>query len=122
MLVSIPVITYSVDHGDGGGSVTHYNNLEDLRVDRFSPDHLYCTPEEAETKFQACVNGDDPHELGEIGNETLLIEVDSAGVGKLTSPLRVHWGQCHEIHPRTPRILPSMGDLRRRCTLRVLFV
>ncbi len=91
--MTLKLVSYYSDHGDGGGSITLYNTLKDLRDDRFNPDY-FDSPDDAEKHYLSALNGDDPYEDGEI-DENVSIEVgaNADGTFRLTKPLRLHYGQ-----------------------------
>lgn len=91
-IVKIPIVSYWSDGGDGGGSITLYNTLEELKVDRFAPDG-WGPIEECERRFQSALAGDDPYADGEISNLTLELEVGKDGSIRLSQDLHLHYGQ-----------------------------
>lgn len=94
MIKEIKVVTYWSDGGDGGGGVSIYKTLDNLRKDRFNPeDYTHDTKEEADAAYQSALNRDDPYEHGEIGNATIQIEVSDDGSLRLAKDFYVHYGQ-----------------------------
>ncbi len=90
--IKIKAVSYYSDGGDGGGSITIYNSLEELRKDRFEPDD-WTTPEECETKFQSALDRDDSYEDGAIDDVTLVFEPNADGSFRLAVPIHLHYGQ-----------------------------
>jgi hypothetical protein len=85
----IKVYSYMSDGGDGGGNVSVYGSLEELKADCF--DH-FDSDEERDEAFQAALDGESMYDYGEIDEDTLeLEEVD--GKLKLVNSLFFHWGQ-----------------------------
>lgn len=86
---TIKVYSYSKDNHDGGGSVTLYGTLEELKDTEFD----YLEGDEREEKFRSALHGDNPYEDGEIDTESIVVEEDDNGKWALKHPVTFHFGQ-----------------------------
>lgn len=90
--MTMKLVGYWRDGGDGGGSIHLYNTLDELKADQFAPDEW--TPEaECERKFQSVLDGDNPYEDGEISNVTIEVTIQPDGTVRLGKSLYLHYGQ-----------------------------
>lgn len=92
MIQILEVHTFYRDGGDGSGTTYVHSSLEALKHAHFAADK-WTSQEVQDRKFQETVDGDDTYENGEIGTETIEIEMDANGVVSLAKSFSIHWGQ-----------------------------
>ena len=97
--IDICVVTRLQDNGDGGYTLSMYNNEDDLIADHpngevFDPEkRKYVKKELSQKERDDILNEEDPYENGYIDSETLSLEVVD-GVPRLTKEgLSFHAGQ-----------------------------
>lgn len=89
--MKINAVAYWSEGGDGGGGISLYNSLEELKKEQFDPENFE-TPEDAKERYQSALNHDD-YEAGEISNVIIEITVGPDGVARLAKDLYIHYGQ-----------------------------
>lgn len=90
--MTIKVVAYASDGGDGGGSIFVYNTLDELREAHFKPDEQN-SKADCEKRFQSALNGYNPFDDGEIINTCIEIESNADGSMRLAKPLFLPYGQ-----------------------------
>lgn len=88
---TINVVTRVQDNGDGGYTMSVYNNNEEMLADHHRIEEAE-TEEEKEKIKQEILNENDPYEDGYLGTDTIDIEIVD-GVAKLASSISLHAGQ-----------------------------
>lgn len=78
----IKAIAYYSDGGDGSGTFSVYNNIDELQKDMDFDDET----------MELIKSGDDPYENGEIDEVSIVIE-EVDGKFKLATDFYLHWGQ-----------------------------